>query len=489
MTGLSATELAEVLQELREDLTGAEVADLARLNTGDDLLLFVQASERRRALHIAPGGPRARVCTTRRRFSSALFATGPRIDGMRNRLVGTTIDRIDQPAGERCCTIWFARNGREDVALAVELFGPRGLWCVLDVEHRIEEMSRLPKAGKRALAPGAKYAPPRPRGAAEDPPSRFAAPFAESIDAHFTPEDLEREQAERRQRIETALQRNRRKLEGRLAGLDKQIEAAAAAPDVRRDADMILAYLGQVRRGSTELVVPHPDGADQELRIPLDPALPPQGQAKALYRKARKLENGVDAAQRSQESARAHLATLDGFAADLAACEDDRALRALEQELDRAGYLGKQTQAPPPQPPKVAKVTRGENFRRFESAEGYLILVGRTNVQNDTLTRRVARGNDLWFHVGQGYAGSHVVVRLPRGKTASLETMLDAGVLAVHFSKARGADRCDVVYTQAKHVRKPKGAPAGSVLPSHTKNLTVRRDDDRLRRLVDSSRS
>ena len=123
---------------------------------------------------------------------------------------------------------------------------------------------------------------------------------------------------------------------------------------------------------------------------------------------------------------------------------------------------------------------------RFVSIEGYQILVGRNNEQNDRLTMRVANGNDLWLHVGGGRPGSHVVIRLPKNKTASLETLLDAGTLAVHFSKARGEHRIEVVYTHKKHVRKPKGLPAGAVVPSQTRSLTVHLDPGRLRRLLDS---
>ena len=80
-----------------------------------------------------------------------------------------------------------------------------------------------------------------------------------------------------------------------------------------------------------------------------------------------------------------------------------------------------------------------------------------------------------------------MVVKLPKGKTASLETLLDAGTIAVHFSKARGADKADVIYTLAKHVRKPKGSPPGSVVPHHTKSLQLRVDATRLRRLLDGT--
>ena len=100
---------------------------------------------------------------------------------------------------------------------------------------------------------------------------------------------------------------------------------------------------------------------------------------------------------------------------------------------------------------------------------------------------RFANGNDLWLHVGGGRPGSHVIVRLPRNKTASLETLLDAGTLAVHFSKARGEPRMDVIYTLRKHVRKPKGLPAGAVVPAHTKTVTVVTEEPRLRRLLDSA--
>jgi predicted ribosome quality control (RQC) complex YloA/Tae2 family protein len=78
-------------------------------------------------------------------------------------------------------------------------------------------------------------------------------------------------------------------------------------------------------------------------------------------------------------------------------------------------------------------------------------------------------------------------VRLPKQKTASLETLLDAATLAVHFSKVRGEPRIDVVYTQRKHVRKPKGLPPGAVVPAQTKTVTVQHDERRLRRVLDSA--
>jgi predicted ribosome quality control (RQC) complex YloA/Tae2 family protein len=70
-----------------------------------------------------------------------------------------------------------------------------------------------------------------------------------------------------------------------------------------------------------------------------------------------------------------------------------------------------------------------------------------------------------------------------------LETLLDAGTLAVHFSKARGAGRCEVTYTHAKNVRKPKGLPPGRVTVAHAKTLVVDADAARLKRLLNTLQS
>lgn len=158
----------------------------------------------------------------------------------------------------------------------------------------------------------------------------------------------------------------------------------------------------------------------------------------------------------------------------------------LELLAPRLAQAGIATGAVVQHAPRVRKQPREEDtrFRRYTSAEGYPVFVGKDNRSNDELTCRFARGNDVWLHVGGGRPGSHVIVRLPKGKTASLETLLDAATLAIHFSKARGQDRVDVIYTFAKHVRKPRGSPPGAVVPVDPRTLTVRVEPERLQRLL-----
>jgi predicted ribosome quality control (RQC) complex YloA/Tae2 family protein len=247
----------------------------------------------------------------------------------------------------------------------------------------------------------------------------------------------------------------------------------------------MLAYAHTVRRGQPSMQVTDPlSGAP--LVIELDPARPVVDQARALYDKARRLDDGRAITGTRLAAAQDELAACERIAARLAAA--DAPMPAAELAACRDELVARQA-LPGSRAPRRdrAQPEAAPEFRRFVSAEGYPILVGRSNAENDRLTLRVANGNDLWLHVGGGRAGAHVIVRLPKQKTASLATLLDAATLAVHFSKARGERRVDVVYTQRKHVRKPKGLPAGAVVPTQTRAITVEADAERLRRLLDSA--
>jgi len=120
---------------------------------------------------------------------------------------------------------------------------------------------------------------------------------------------------------------------------------------------------------------------------------------------------------------------------------------------------------------------------QFTSKDGLSILVGRNNAENDKLTMQVARGNDIWMHV-QHKTGSHVVVQMPRGKTLSLDALLDAANLAVYYSKVREARKVPVDYTYKKFVRKMKKAAPGKVTYSNNKTVIIAPDRERLKRLL-----
>jgi predicted ribosome quality control (RQC) complex YloA/Tae2 family protein len=121
-------------------------------------------------------------------------------------------------------------------------------------------------------------------------------------------------------------------------------------------------------------------------------------------------------------------------------------------------------------------------YRTFVSPSGQRILVGRGAKDNDALTFRAARGNDLWLHA-RGVTGAHVVVP-GAGEAPDSRTLGDAALLAAHFSSHRGEALAEVAWTRCKYVRKPKGAAPGSVLVTQEKTLRVRLDAERLAALL-----
>ena len=120
--------------------------------------------------------------------------------------------------------------------------------------------------------------------------------------------------------------------------------------------------------------------------------------------------------------------------------------------------------------PKAEKQIPG--VRRYLSTDGYEILVGRGARDNDHLTFRIARPNDVWLHAGD-YPGSHVVIRNPTRKEIPQRTVIEAAQLAGRFSQASEDAKVVIHYTERKFLSKPKGAAPGLVSLSKFKSMTV----------------
>jgi predicted ribosome quality control (RQC) complex YloA/Tae2 family protein len=106
--------------------------------------------------------------------------------------------------------------------------------------------------------------------------------------------------------------------------------------------------------------------------------------------------------------------------------------------------------------------SKGKPYRTFV-IDGFEVLVGRGDAENDELTFRVAAPRDLWLHVAGGVAGSHVVIRNPDNVELPRSVIESAAALAAWYSKARASSKVLVHYCRAAAVKKPRGAPTGMV--------------------------
>jgi predicted ribosome quality control (RQC) complex YloA/Tae2 family protein len=120
------------------------------------------------------------------------------------------------------------------------------------------------------------------------------------------------------------------------------------------------------------------------------------------------------------------------------------------------------------------------------SADGLPIFVGRNAQENEELTFRLAKSDDLWLHA-RGAPGSHVVVRLAKGADPPPETLRDAATLALLYSDLKKSRKGEVIYTRRKWVKKAKGQAAGAVIVTQEKTMSVKLDTQRLAALKERS--
>jgi predicted ribosome quality control (RQC) complex YloA/Tae2 family protein len=407
---------------------------------------------------------------------------------LRREVEGATLVRLEVLPGDRVVELELARAGNA-VRLVGELTGRHGNLFLVGPDGNVVASAGRNLSQRRDLLPGKAWVAPAARPERSDAADRFAGtalrgsepfPISAAIEQAYAGIEEERAAAEARRRLRDPV---RAAMARALRALEKLAEEAAripAAEEDRRRADLLKQNLHEIRRGARETVVTEwTETGSRHVAVPLDPARGPRENMERYYRRYRRIvESAARVASRTGE-VRARLDELGNLfrAIEGARLED---LPRLEREARRLGAA--------PRPPAVPRSKRDEPlppYRLFRSLADVPILVGRNAEANDVLTVTVARGNDLWLHA-RGLAGSHVVARLEKGKPPDGETLLDAAHLAAHFSDGRGEAQVEVVATRAKHVRKAKGAPPGSVTYTQEKTIFVRVEARRVERLLAS---
>ncbi|UBV43437.1 NFACT family protein [Deinococcus taeanensis] len=265
-------------------------------------------------------------------------------------------------------------------------------------------------------------------------------------------------EAARTEKAVTLRKALREPLEKRVTLLRNQLSDVARAEtglaDAARDreeADLLMAYQHTVPAGASSVTLSAFDGSG-ERPVSLEPQLSAVQNAEKRYARARRREDVYLRLAEREEALRAELTEAEARVQDL----DSATLEQLETLAVRV-----QSERPEKSPYGARYTTPG----------GFEALVGRNNKENATLTHRIGRSLDFWFHA-QGYPGSHVLVRTG-GRDLDLPDILYAARLAAAHSKARGSSNVPVDYTRIKHVWRPKGAPAGQVHYTDQKTVFV----------------
>jgi len=294
------------------------------------------------------------------------------------------------------------------------------------------------------------------------PPSTVeSASSVQALVAQYYRDELNQQSfTQLRHQLQQKLASLLKKLQVKADDFRKRLQQSDQADRHRERADLLMAYLHEWQPGMTAVQLRDFETGDP-VDIPLDPTKNAVQNAQAFYKRHQKMKRSRGAIEpllRAVETEMAYLEQVEVAIAQLEAYQtpdDLESLRDIQQELQQQGYLDGGDH------PRSREVRT--EFHRYRSPSGFDILVGRNNRQNDELTFKVATEYDLWFHT-QEIPGSHLLLRLDPGTVAQEADLQRAADLAAYHSRARQSEQAPVVYTDLKHVYKPKGAKPGMVI-------------------------
>ena len=241
--------------------------------------------------------------------------------------------------------------------------------------------------------------------------------------------------------------------------LNKDLNKFLHMLEREHEAELLRFNLHTIKKGQRELLLmDYSCDPPQQKKILLDPSLSPKQSLEKIFSKIKKARRGIS-------NIKPRLAAVEAEISELLLTGPE----ALSEVIITDSIKPK------------AKAHKRLPYRIFLSSDKIPIWVGKSARDNDDLTLHHARGKEWWFHVQQG-AGSHVVVKCSNDVLLP-DTMLEAAMLAAHFSAQKLETNLEIIYTRIKNIKKPKGFAPGRVLVEQEKSLMLRMDTERLKKL------
>ena len=295
------------------------------------------------------------------------------------------------------------------------------------------------------------FCPIRQYGSYSEYPS-----FSELLDGFYSSRDHRDAMRQKSQSVRKTVSNLISRTQRKLAIQEKELLATYDRERLRQLGDILTANIHRIQKGQPKVLVE--DFYDENMatiEVALSPLLSPQQNAAKYYKDYTRMKNAEKELTNQIELGERELHYLQSVLDELNRAGTDAELEEIKQELQAGGYLkadhGKKKM-------KAAKVAP----MRFESTDGYPIYVGRNNRQNDELTFRLARKDDLWLHA-QKVHGSHVIISCG-GTTPPDDTVTQAAQLAAYYAESTGGQNIPVEVTPAKQVKKTPGSKPGMVI-------------------------
>lgn len=291
------------------------------------------------------------------------------------------------------------------------------------------------------------------------------------IDRYYTTQLEQQEFVQLRHQLTQKLHSILEKLRVKATVFQTRLEQSDGADHYREQADLLMANLHHWQSGMSAITLPD-FTTEQPITIALNPEKNAVQNAQAFYKQHQKLKRARHAIAPLLADVNAEIHYLEQVEASIAelatyrTAEDLNTLDEIRDELIQQQYL----QDPEYRNANLTSADTQSHPYRYTTPNGLEVLVGRNNRQNDQLTFRTAGDYDLWFHT-QEIPGSHVLLRLMPGTVPEAIDLQCAANLAAYYSRARQSEQVSVIYTEPKHVYKPKGAKPGMTVYKHEQTL------------------
>ena len=283
-----------------------------------------------------------------------------------------------------------------------------------------------------------------------------AESFGQLLDLYYTVRDRKDSMRQKSQAVRKMVQNLCTRLTKKLAIQEKELSATYDRERLRQLGDIVTANIHKIVKGQT--IVQCEDFYDEQMKlidIPISPILSPQQNAAKFYKDYTRMKNAKKELTKQIELGETELHYLKSVLEELSRAQTDAELEEIKRELQDGGYIR------PDAGRKKVKQAKLQPMR-FESTDGYPIYVGRNNRQNDELTFKLARKDDVWCHASKVH-GSHVIISCG-GTTPPDDTITQAAQLAAYYSESTGGQNIPVDVTPVKQVKKILGGKPGMVI-------------------------
>lgn len=286
---------------------------------------------------------------------------------------------------------------------------------------------------------------------------------SEMLDYYFVNKESSNRIKQKSMDLEKTLSASLSKLYLKRQRLGEDLIKAENSDKYRLYGELLTANIHMVKPGAeTVTVTNYYDGTQMD--IPLDPKYPAAKNAQRYFKKYGKAKTALKEKQIQIEETDRDIEYLESVTAFLENVETLDEIDSIRDELVESGFLKKRKTVGIKKKPKIKP-------HRYETGDGFRVLAGHNNKENDQLTFKMAGPKDYWFHT-KDIHGSHVIL-FTEGRELTETAIFDAAAIAAYHSKGRSSENVPVDYTLVKHVKKPAGAKPGMVIFTHNRTVYV----------------